>query len=61
MDISKLNRFMIRPNGVDWKKSSELRIIDSTNLLCRHFRELFPANCADGVAINANIMHSPDR
>jgi hypothetical protein len=61
MAISKLKRFIIRPNGVDWKKSSELCMTDSANLLWRYFRELFPANWADGVAIIARIMHNPDK
>lgn len=60
MDMSKLKRLMIRPNGVDWKKSMELWITASTSRAWSRLRAEFPAIWAEGVAINAKIMHKPD-
>lgn len=60
MAMSKLKRLIIRPNGVDEKKSMELWMTASTRRAWSRFRELFPAICADGVAINAKIMHNPE-
>lgn len=60
MAISLLKRFMMRPNGVTWKKCNDFSIMDCRSLSCKLRRALQPAHWPAGVDIMAMTMHTQD-
>lgn len=57
---SKLNRFIILPNGVDEKKFRLFFIKLSINCSCSTFLAKLPANCPLILDTRADKMQKPD-